>query len=536
MDSPVHTRSAPGTRWSTVNYAEAIQGVQPPLSWTYWAHTMELSLRRAFFLIGVFGRREVPPPASPDERTSGAFYGYAAGNVTLFRRIGDSLPGTNADALVEQMFGERRPSVPSPTPLRGRLRSLVVLAKLPLAAISQARALGPARREVGAWWRANVVDRPPATVPEATGLLRDSVRWFARVGTPHTVLSMVGQALAEQVEQLALRGRGSRELASDLMTGYGSFEETAMLGDLWELATSGLDLAEFLARHGYHGPDEGNLTSVVWREDPAPVHRLARRYRDAEVDHPRANEARQVARREAAERALFAGLGAVDRVRARAVLWAARRLIPMREVGKSGFLHALDGARCAARALGARYAEAGLLESCEDVFFLTLDELLAGLREPAHELVARRRADHARFQRLRLPPAWTGDPAPEEREIAAPVAPEQAGEVTEVRGIGVVGDVVTGRARVITDPADADLDPGDVLVCRTTDPSWTPLFLVAAALVIDTGGAMSHGAIVARELGVTCVINTGTGSRDIPDGAAVTVDGRTGLVTIKPAD
>jgi pyruvate,water dikinase len=66
----------------------------------------------------------------------------------------------------------------------------------------------------------------------------------------------------------------------------------------------------------------------------------------------------------------------------------------------------------------------------------------------------------------------------------------------------------------------------------TTDPSWTPLFMLADALVIDTGGAMSHGAIVARELGVTCVINTGTGTRVIPDGATITVDGSTGIVAI----
>jgi pyruvate,water dikinase len=84
----------------------------------------------------------------------------------------------------------------------------------------------------------------------------------------------------------------------------------------------------------------------------------------------------------------------------------------------------------------------------------------------------------------------------------------------------------------VTDPSQADLEPGDILVCQTTDPSWTPLFLVAEALVIDTGGAMSHGAIVARELGVTCVINTKTGTRDIPDGAAISVDGRSGVVTL----
>ena len=88
----------------------------------------------------------------------------------------------------------------------------------------------------------------------------------------------------------------------------------------------------------------------------------------------------------------------------------------------------------------------------------------------------------------------------------------------ELRGIGIVGDKVTGRARVIHDPNDADLEPGDILVCVTTDPSWTPLFMLADALVIDTGGAMSHGAIVARELGVTCVINTVTGTREIQTG------------------
>jgi pyruvate,water dikinase len=103
---------------------------------------------------------------------------------------------------------------------------------------------------------------------------------------------------------------------------------------------------------------------------------------------------------------------------------------------------------------------------------------------------------------------------------------------TDVKGIGVVGGEVTGRARIVHDPRTADLAQGDVLVCPTTDPSWTPLFMLAEALVIDTGGAMSHGAIVARELGVTCVINTVTGTRDIPEGATVTVNGTTGVVTV----
>jgi pyruvate,water dikinase len=130
-----------------------------------------------------------------------------------------------------------------------------------------------------------------------------------------------------------------------------------------------------------------------------------------------------------------------------------------------------------------------------------------------------------------LPPEFTGPPEPVAIVQAVPAAANGNGH-GELRGIGIVGDKVTGRARVIHDPNDADLEPGDILVCVTTDPSWTPLFMLADALVIDTGGAMSHGAIVARELGVTCVINTVTGTRDIPNGATITVDGASGLVTV----
>jgi pyruvate,water dikinase len=84
---------------------------------------------------------------------------------------------------------------------------------------------------------------------------------------------------------------------------------------------------------------------------------------------------------------------------------------------------------------------------------------------------------------------------------------------------------------VITDPNGSEaIEPGDILVCHTTDPSWSTLMLVASALVIDIGGAMSHGAIIARELGIPCVINTKHGSRELRSGDRVVVDGRAGTV------
>ena len=89
-----------------------------------------------------------------------------------------------------------------------------------------------------------------------------------------------------------------------------------------------------------------------------------------------------------------------------------------------------------------------------------------------------------------------------------------------------------GPARVVTGPSDfADVRPGDVLVCRTTDPTWTPLFGRIAAVVTETGGMLSHAAIVAREYGVPAIMGTGNGTATIRDGQLVTVDGSQGVVT-----
>jgi pyruvate,water dikinase len=528
--SPVHTRSAPDTRWSRVNYAEAIQGVQTPLGWTFWDLVMESAVRRAFGNLGALPTDQVPPPADPNKRTSAAFFGLPTGNVTTFHAIGEAMPGTNGDTVVEQLFGERRPGV-GRRDRRAKLRYPVVAAKMPVAAVRAARVIPGLRADYRRWWRRDVHENPPTTLAGATDLLRESARRFIEIGAQHALISLVGQALAEQIELLAEKAWGTRVGAPDLMTGYGAMEEVGTMGDIWSVAHDEITFEEFLARHGYHGPDEGNLGSRSWRADPAPARRLVERYKTSDIPHPRAREAAQAARRVAAEQRLLAGLNPVDRQRAKLVLKLAKGSIPMRELGKAGFLHGVDGARCAARLIGGHLVAAGYVDTVEDVFFLTYDELDAGITSPVQELVAERRADHVRFESLVVPPTWTGNPVVEAGAAPDPEA-EPPAKVTEIQGIGIVGEEVTGIARVVLDPAQADLEPGDILVCKTTDPSWTPLFLVAEALVIDTGGAMSHGAIVARELGVTCVINTGTGSRDIPDGAEITVDGRTGTVRL----
>jgi pyruvate,water dikinase len=115
-----------------------------------------------------------------------------------------------------------------------------------------------------------------------------------------------------------------------------------------------------------------------------------------------------------------------------------------------------------------------------------------------------------------------------------PDATDDAPPGTVVTGVAASGGVVEGRVRLVRDPATAEVDDGDVLVCETTDPGWTALFMVAGALVTDHGGMLSHGPIVARELGLPCVCGTRDASRRLRDGQRVRVDGGAGRVEVLP--
>ena len=175
---------------------------------------------------------------------------------------------------------------------------------------------------------------------------------------------------------------------------------------------------------------------------------------------------------------------------------------------------------------GGALASRGAIERAEDVLYL-LPEEVEGTTGDLSGVVAERRASHDALTRLD-PPLVLQAPDGEHPDAAAP------GEGS-VHGVGASRGRVTGRARVITQLADADrVEPGDVLVCVTTSPPWTPLFGLIGAVVVDSGDMGSHPAIAAREYGIPCVLGTATGTTMIPDGALVTVDGDTGTVVVLP--
>lgn len=196
------------------------------------------------------------------------------------------------------------------------------------------------------------------------------------------------------------------------------------------------------------------------------------------------------------------------------------------------------GARRALHELARRAAERGGPADVRRCFCVTFEELPAFVAAPADFAgVVEERFEQQRELDARIPPPWFDgripDPSTWTHRTDAVAAPPPSGAT--LTGIAVSGGRAAGPARVVTDPADPrGLEPGEVLVCSITDPSWTPLFLAAAAVVCDTGAVQSHAAIVARELGIPAVLSV-AGITSVTDGTILDVDGTAGTVTLAGA-
>jgi pyruvate,water dikinase len=190
---------------------------------------------------------------------------------------------------------------------------------------------------------------------------------------------------------------------------------------------------------------------------------------------------------------------------------------------------------------GKRLVARGLLNAVDDVFLLYVAEVTEAMGgKDFRSVVDQRKADKAQFQKLVPPPVMgipqppSGDPVEDVlvRFFGAPVEPSTDASV--LAGIAASPGVVTGTAKVVRSLDEASkLQQGDIMVCEMTLPPWTPLFSTVSAVVADTGGILSHCAIVAREYRIPCVVGTAVGTITIKDGQRLTVDGSKGIVRIE---
>jgi len=292
---------------------------------------------------------------------------------------------------------------------------------------------------------------------------------------------------------------------------------------------------DYLGKYGMRCAGEIDITRTRWRERPAALVPMIL----ANIDRFQPGEAKRrfnagLTRAKAAERDVLKRLrtlpdGAVKAAQTKAAIDRLRAFIGYREYPKYGWVSRIDLHKQAMLREAQRLVNSGVIDRIDDIFYLRFDELREVVRTQRtdRDLIIARRAEFATYERLASPRVLTSHGEVLFGEFERNDLPANA-----LPGLAVSAGCVEGRARIITDIATSDIEPGDILVTTYTDPSWTPLFITVAGLVTEAGGQMSHGAVIAREYGLPAIVAVRDATRRIRDGQRIRLDGTNGVVTI----
>jgi rifampicin phosphotransferase len=295
---------------------------------------------------------------------------------------------------------------------------------------------------------------------------------------------------------------------------------------------------DFLEKNGHRGVGEIDPGVPRWREDP----RLPLRSVAGALERPpgalRAQHRALVRQAEecrdklvaAARKKLF---GAKLAAFTKSLIERMRTLLALREHHKFYLVRMIDRLRTITLEAGSYLAQSGIIQTQEDVWFLELNEIREAVKQahsknpkPWMAQIAKRRALREKYATMTPPAVMTSDGEVIQYVDNRVIPPNS------LAGTSVSSGVYEGIARVVFDPAKEELRAGEVLVTRFTDPGWTPLFGHAGALVMEVGGQMTHGSVIAREIGIPAVVAVEGATAKIQSGDRIRVDGEGGFVTI----
>lgn len=307
-------------------------------------------------------------------------------------------------------------------------------------------------------------------------------------------------------------------------------------GQLPTSAQQALD--EFLQVYGMRGMAEIDLGKPRWRDDPTPLLQTLRGYLQLEdpllapdvLFQQRVEQAERLAR-EYMVRAHNLRFGWLRAWLLGGLIHRMRTLGGLREAPLFYIARVYGIYRIALLGYAQKLVAQGELEQAEDIFFVpfeTLKRFAGGEKADLKPIVAVSRADYERERgRKQMPRVLLSTGEAFYEGVSDTTASEN-----DLVGEGVSPGLVEGRVQVIFDPRGVQLVPGEILVCLSTDPGWTPLFLTAGGLVMEIGGLMTHGSIVAREYGLPAVVGVHQATIRLKTGQRVQVDGHRGRVTI----
>ena len=405
----------------------------------------------------------------------------------------------------------------------------------------------PALREHYAWYEATT--RAAATLDRAA-LARAWDEVWERVGAVwiiHMLTVWAGFALGDELAETYEKLTGGASLDALKLTQGRAQTLQQLERDLHELATLRASgdarfdgaFAAFLASpHGNLGNSGESLEDPVWRDDPTLLRAELDRRGARPAEDPNARHGRLIAEGDAVEAHAREALRdrPEDLARFDEVLRHAREVAPLTEEHNYHLDRQMQAImRRVFLAFGARLASDGQLANASDIFLFNVTDVAAALGDARdlRPLAVQRHAEYAGWRRLRHPKTLGGPPGPlhalSSRTDLNFRAPQNDEGV--LSGVAASGGRRRGAVCLVRSVTDFDkFKAGQVLVCRSSNVSWIPLFTIAAAVVTEVGGSLSHAAVVAREFGVPAVVGTGVALATLRDGQLVEVDGDRGTV------
>jgi rifampicin phosphotransferase len=559
---PINTRG---------NIGEVFPEVLTPLSYGLGVLAAEAGWRDAYRKIGVYTNSDFK---NDDPVIIGLYGGYGYLNVSYLRMIGVRAPGSSPEAIDATLFGEGNP--PPYVPKRGD-KNLLASVRILLTVLKALGTKAPPpiideTYKIVAEWEARC---PPLDASDDALLayMRSFPPVFRKVFCNHLITSSIAAVVSGILADNA-KAAGAPGLASHLIGAAGDVLSASYSQELYDLAklvranpamttafdkgTAGLDarlkampeaaafnkaFAAFIARHGHRGPNDWELSSRTWENTPELALVAIDRMRLAEHDlSPSTRLHDMEARQQAAVEKVLPHVKLLDKGNFKKAVKALPHWTRAREATRDRAVRTGATLKRVFRELVRRAAAKSGIDDPRMVAMLKFhDELPQYLRDPASlvPVIRERWALRERFAAVPPPFFITSQdevPSIEQMEAAQGTKPKQAAPGDTLKGDGGSPGVVRGRARIVLDPSDArGLNPGDILVAPLTDPAWTPLFLPAAAVVVNVGALMSHAVIVSRELGIPCVVAIPGATDRIADGAMLEVDGTAGTVTVLAA-
>lgn len=553
--SEFDTQTSEADLWTSANVQEILPGLLTPLTISTFQETVPVAYTQDYHELGLLARDEQP-------LFMGTFYNRAFLNMEAARLVASRVIGMRDDAIEKRYLGGviddswkndlsrwktwKHRAISTPRMLGMFLKTDRQAERAEQATLAMER-------------RVRALKSSDLTNAELEQWRQRLARFGAKVARVHLRVTGIAGTGFDGIAELArpVLGDQTEGLAPVLFSGLHGVESAQIGLDLWELsricraegmeshiAALGFDPRDpslspawrtrfeaFIERHGHRGVNEMEASARTWRWDHQPVLRMVASYLDIPEDHsPPAVLARQEAERLRLTAEIDAKLSLVNRRVFRWLLPRAQKWVALRERTKSILVRASRLADYHIPEIQRRFVDAGIIRQPDDLFFLSTQEIAAvltgAITSSLDDAVVRRKREYERNRYVVLPERFRGRPIP--------IPPEETAHAGDtLTGTPVSPGTVTGRARVILDPAtDGPLEPGEILVAPVTDAGWTPLFALAAGLVVDMGSALSHGSTVAREYGLPAVVNVRSGTRRIRTGDVVTVNGSTGTVLI----